>query len=228
MMMGIDEASKNEVILLPEPTTATENQQRVRSHTEIMAALGYTTPAPIPKRFRTAWDQLVHDFPCPPEIQHRMWAARIKRMFMEDCGFPVDWRCDCKKCTAGISTEINMFHNATAENNIEVCVEMDINYPEWTESESWIGTVFLRGITMGTDSISPRTYLKGEEVWEGGDDPIIRYVHLFLDEDHLESSEYPGTPFTTAVDVMNGGKPRHRPRLMWVRARRLIPTQLFF
>ena len=92
MMMEIDEASKNEVVLLPEPTTATANQQRVRSHTEIMSALGYTTPAPIPKRFRTAWDQLVHNFPCPPEIQHRMWAARIRRTFMEDCGFPVDWR----------------------------------------------------------------------------------------------------------------------------------------
>ena len=95
-----------------------------------------------------------------------------------------------------------MFHDAAAGNNSKFCAEMDVDYPEWTEYE--VGTAFLRGITMGIDLDIPHTYLKGDEVWEGGENAIIRYVHLFLDEDRLESSDIPGTPFTTAVGVMNG------------------------
>ena len=68
----MDGESINDVTLDPEPTLGTENLQRVRTHTEMMAALGYTTPAPMPKRFKNAREHLVHNFPCPPELQHRM------------------------------------------------------------------------------------------------------------------------------------------------------------
>ena len=72
-----------------------EARTRARTHTEIMSDQGFETPAPMPKRFRNAWEHLVGIFPCPPELQHRLWAARVKRMFQGDRGFLVDWMCEC-------------------------------------------------------------------------------------------------------------------------------------
>ena len=42
---------------------------RERTHAEKMRAIGIEPPEHVPKRFKTAWDQLVNDFPCPPELQ---------------------------------------------------------------------------------------------------------------------------------------------------------------
>ena len=36
---------------------------------------------------------------------------------------------------------------------------------------------------MGVEKDMPRTYLKGEEIWEGNDG-LVRFVHLFVDEEH--------------------------------------------
>ena len=46
---------------------------RERTHAENMSAIGIEAPEYVPKRFKTVWDQLVHEFPCPPDIQHKMW-----------------------------------------------------------------------------------------------------------------------------------------------------------
>ena len=46
---------------------------RERTHAEKMRAIGIEPPEHVPKRFKTAWDQLVHDFPCSPELQHKVW-----------------------------------------------------------------------------------------------------------------------------------------------------------
>ena len=83
-----------------------------RTHAEKMSAIGFEAPQHLPKRFKTAWDQLVTDFPCPPELQHKVWAQRIKRMFAQDCGFPIDWRCGCEKCETAIATELSLFEDA--------------------------------------------------------------------------------------------------------------------
>ena len=83
-----------------------------RTHAQIMSDIGFETPAPIPKWFKSVWDHIVHNFPCPLELQHRVWAARISRMFADDCGFPVDWRCDCNKCVSGVSNELNIYVDA--------------------------------------------------------------------------------------------------------------------
>ena len=91
-----------------------------------------------------------------------------------------------------------------------------------------VDTLEIRRVTRREEDDTPQTYYNGEEVWEGTDNAVIRFVHLFLDEDRRDNSDLPGTPFTTAIGVLHGGTRRHRPRVMWVRARRLVPTQLFF
>ena len=226
MMDKVDGAVES-LVCLAEPVVGTverNDTRRARTHAEIMRELGYETPDPIPKRFRNAWDHLVSVFPCPSELQHRLWAVRIKRMFEEDCGFPVDWTCECRKCMAGTSAEICNFYEAANGNDCSIFDNMDVE--EWEGSS--VDTLEIRRVTRGEEVDIPRTRYQGDEVWEGNDNAVIRYVHLFLDEERLENSEFPGTPFTTAVGVLNGGIRRHRPRLMWVRARRLVPTQLFF
>ena len=197
-----------------------------RTHAQIMSDMGFETPTPVPKRFKSAWDHLVHNFPCPPEIQHRVWAARIRRMFADDCGFPVDWRCDCNKCVAGISNELNMYVDAFNTTSFKQYSDMDIESME--KMGTPVDTLSIRRVCMGVDKDIPRTYLNGEEALEGGDNVVIRFVHLFLNDEQLETTDEPGTPFTTAVGVLNGQRSRHRPRVMWIRARRLVPTHLSF
>ena len=56
-----------------EPDSGLQATTRMpRTHAQIMSDMGFETPAPVPKRFKSAWDHLVHNFPCPPEIQHRI------------------------------------------------------------------------------------------------------------------------------------------------------------
>jgi hypothetical protein len=42
-----------------------------RTYAEKMSVIGIEASEHVPKRFRTAWDQLVYAFPCPPDIQHQ-------------------------------------------------------------------------------------------------------------------------------------------------------------
>ena len=131
--------------------------RRARTHTEIMRELGYETPDPVPKRFRHAWDHLVSEFPCPSELQHRLWAVRIKRMFEEDCGFPVDWTCECRKCVAGTSAEICNFYEAANGNDCSIFDNMDVE--EWEGSS--VDTLEIRRVTQGEEVGIPLTrYIK--------------------------------------------------------------------
>ena len=80
-MMDMVESAVNSPVEYSETVLGTEDRKdttRARTRTEIMSELGFETPAPMPKRFRNAWDHLVSVCPCPPELQHRVWAARIK------------------------------------------------------------------------------------------------------------------------------------------------------
>ena len=49
----------------------------VRTHREVMSSLGYDILEPVPKKPRTAWELLVDEFPCPPQLQHAVWARII-------------------------------------------------------------------------------------------------------------------------------------------------------
>ena len=80
-MMDMVDCAVNSLVEYSENVIGTEDRKtitRARRHSEIMRELGYETPAPMPKRFRNTWDHLVRVFPCPPELQHRVWAARVK------------------------------------------------------------------------------------------------------------------------------------------------------
>ena len=72
---------------------------------------------------------------------------------------------------------------------------------------------------MGVDVDVPQTYLRGEEMLEDGDTVVIRFVHLFLNEHHMETLDAPGTPFMTAVGVLNGRTYQHRP---WLNGERIF------
>ena len=100
-----------------EPETAL--QTSTSTHAERIRGSSFKTPAPVPKRFESAWDHLIQNFPCPPELQHRVWASTIRRMFAEDCGFPVYWTCDCNKCVKGISNELSVYFDASDVDNAE-------------------------------------------------------------------------------------------------------------
>ena len=67
---------------------------------------------------------------------------------------------------------------------------------------------------MGEQKDVPRTFLKGEEDWKGSDG-IVRFVHLYVDEESANADAM-CTPFATVVGVLNGRVLRPRPRLMWV------------
>ena len=201
------------------------NVKTERSHADKMRSLGYETPAPIPKRFKTAWAQLVENFPCPPEVQHKMWACRIQRMFNEDCGFPADWKCECQKCVRATSDEITGFYESVSE----MCeCKFPYHYPldDDPMATNAVDTVCLQRVTAGVLKDVPRTYLTGEEDWEGGEG-IIRFAHLYADEESARADDM-STPFTTVVGVFNGRVLRPRPRLMWVRAKHIEPTHLSF
>ena len=72
---------------------------------------------------------------------------------------------------------------------------------------------------MGVYVDVSRTYIRGEEMLEDGDNFVFQFVHLFLNEDHMETMDAPGTPFTTAVGVLNGRTYQHRP---WLNGERIF------
>ena len=195
---------------------------RERTHAEKMRAIGIEPPEHVPKRFKTAWDQLVHDFPCSSELQHKVWDRKIKRMFARDCGFPVDWKCGCLKCETAVATELSLFEEA-------VCHDNDRKLPAERSSivDGTLDTLSLRGATMGVEVVVPRSYYHGPEVWQGND-PVVNFIHLFVDEDTDNDPDAPKTPFCTAVGVISGRFVAPRPRLMWIRAKGLEPTHLSF
>ena len=123
-------------------------------------------------------------------------------MFADDCGFPVDWRCDCNKCVSGVSNELNMYVDAFNTPAFKLYFGMDKESTEKIESP--VDSLSMHRVCMGVDVDIPRTYLQGEEILEGGDNVVIRFVQLFLNEDQMETTEDPGTSFTTALGVLNG------------------------
>ena len=90
-----------------------------------------------------------------------------------------------------------------------------------------IDSVSLRGAIMGVEAVVPRTYYHGPEVWEGND-PVVHFVHLFVNEDTVDDLNAPKTPYCTAVGVQNRCFIAPRPRLMWIRLKRPRAHTSFF
>ena len=91
-----------------------------RTHAQIMESLGYEAPSRPVKNPKGIWDCLLESFPCPPEMQHMIWANRIKRLFKRDCGMPTDWDCECDKCEAALAHDVSAYHEAMNEYHEEL------------------------------------------------------------------------------------------------------------
>ena len=201
-----------------------------RTHTEIMRSLGYDPPEPEQKKPKTVWQQMIENFPCPPEQQHAMWAARIIRNFRIDCGFPRnDWGCDCDKCSRGIDGELaESYSHLHASENGEFTLPMDgACCKEWVQGCSPTAVRDLREISAGVDEFSiPCERIPLVNTQTVG--PGVNFIHLFLREQQARQNQGPETPFTTAIlgDIEEVNA--FAPRVMWLRARTIDPTYLSF
>ena len=61
-----------------------ETVRGTSTHVEVMRRMRYEPSLPVTKKTKTNWDMLVDEFPCPVDIQHSVWAARILRNFKKD------------------------------------------------------------------------------------------------------------------------------------------------
>ena len=146
-----------------------------RSHQQIMASLGYETPAPEVKRTKSAWEDLVEAYPCPPVYQHKVWANRIKRLYRLDCGLISDWDCECLICESALADEVYGYH--VIECNIQTVdadEEMDKVAASFTKEDS-ANPVDLRAISCGY-APGPVIYRPVDEV---GSAVFSGHVYLF-------------------------------------------------
>ena len=203
---------------------------KVRTHTEIMQSLGYKPPLPEQKKTKTVWQEMVDIFPCAPEQQHAMWAARIIRNLKNDCGFPRNyWGCDCVKCTTGIDRElVGSYSHLHSSENGELTLPMDtVFYEGWVQECSPNAVRDLREISAGVDEFSvpcERIPLVNVQAVGLG----VNFIHLFLSEEQAAPHQGPKTPFTTAMLGDMEELKAFAPQFMWLRARMIDPTYLSF
>ena len=195
-----------------------------RSHQQIMASLGYETPAPVVKRTKSAWEDLVEAYPCPPEYQHKVWANRIKRLYRLDCGLISDWDCECLKCESALADEVYGYHVIECNmQTVDADEEMDKVAASFTK-EDRANPVDLRAISCGY-APGPVIYRPVDEV---GSAVFSGHVHLFREQSHVGATDGPHTPFLTILSINDYAEPIKQPRVMWVRAKTVEPVHFSF
>ena len=191
-----------------------------RSHSEIMASLGYETPAPLPKKTKTMWEEFVEQFPCPSELQHKVWAGRIARQFRNDCGFAYDWDCECNKCESTLAEEITAYHVLQA-----ACSEEELDtMTDVPDDELAMSFIDYRNACTADEPAPYRIETVNATVTM----PPYGYVHVFTELSHVSAVDGPHTPFLTFLNVEDIEVPLQAPRTMWVRAKTVVPTHLSF
>ena len=196
-----------------------------RSHKEIMESMGYEQDFPPNKRNKTVWEELLAEFPCPPELQHQVWANRIKRLFRKDCGLFASWDCECLKCTTALAEEIHLYHTIESASESMLPIEpMDTVDTVPVLKESLMTTVDLRSVGSAYEPVLGRKNTNNEDV----NGVFSGHVHLFLDQNHVGATDGPHTPFLTVLRMTEGERPIQPPREMWLRAKTIVPEHLSF
>ena len=201
-----------------------ENVPNVCTHREVMRSLGYDIPEPVVKKNKSVWGLLVDEFPCPPQLQHAIWAARILRNMNKECGYPgIDWTCECEKCSYGLAMEIN-------NNHMNMCeMKLDDKDTSAVQSYSPVCTKMLRAICSGVEELSMDSQRLAPTQGVNPSGAPYPFMHLFLSEAESGTRSGPQTPFITAVFTGEEDEDMPMPpRVMWVRAKSIVPTHLSF
>ena len=227
MEKHIDTTEMEDRKLLPSEIMADSTGKVVRAprtHAQIMESLGYEAPSRPVKKPKGIWDCLLESFPCPPEVQHMMWANRIKRLFKRDCGMPTDWDCECDKCEAALAQDVSAYHEAMNELHEELGVFGGLEVYDLP-----VPTIELRGVCSGMETSEADTY-RVEVPPTVLNVPVIPpgYVHLFRIQEHVHDDQGPHTPFLTILRDLTSPDGPNPPRKMWVFPKTIVPEFLSF
>ena len=206
----------------------TTSESRPRTHTQIMEQLGYGTYIPPVKKAKNTWEMLLEQFPCPPEYQHKVWAARIHRQFKQDCGLPYFWECECMKCEATTASEICTYEGAIALSMLNTL--STVQSPLFATDEEGMNPLDFRAVCSGVDEVEAAGSYRTNSPF-GNVSPVVLfgYVHLFTELADVNPVDGgPRTPFMTTVNVDEIPDGPLPPRIMWVRAKAVTPTYLSF
>ena len=160
----------------------------------------------------------MEEFPCPSELQHKIWAGRIARQFRNDCSFTTDWDCECNKCESALAEEITAYHVLESESlKEELGMMSDVaNY------EPVLKFIDYRNACTADE---PALY-RNETDHATGPMMPYGYVHVFTELSHVSAVDGPHTPFLTFLNAEDIEVPLNSPRTMWVRAKTVVPISV--